>query len=280
MTTASLNYTGRKRIFRKQFDVVHALDTSGDNQLNLAVWVDPKTLAAVEISDSLILDLVARADHERFELKLLESQEIESRTFELNSKVRFRIAIVDKKGESPGRIKNSSEVFRLAKPVDDPDPSITAKPVIEVRQVTETFFDLKESDKLGSLLWKVDTSIEGETQFMINSRLLAIYDDNMHHPLLRGHVLPAMVREMFSGVFMKIKSPSDLQGSDDEKWFRWAEFILQEPLPECDFSDAASVSVDWLEWLDRLIEEFSTRKFVNGKETLLQAMEGYSNDGP
>ena len=275
MTTASLNYTGRKRILRKSFDVSHL---PNDERLNLAIWIDPSIIASVTESDSLVLDLVARADHERFDLKLLESQEIESSKFEEDSKLRIRLAIVDRKGDSPGKIKNSSEEFRLTKPTDDPDASITTKPTTEIRPVTETFFDLKESNKLGSLLWRVDTSIEGETQFLINSRLLAIYGDSKHHPLLRGHVLPAMVREMFRGVFMNIKSLSELQGSDDSKWFRWGEFMLQEPVPSIDFWDEEGVSGEWLEWLDRLIEEFSARKFVNGKETLLQAMENYSND--
>jgi len=278
MTTASLNYTGRKRINRRQFDVGHRSGVDEDEALEIDVWVDPKVLSEVEDSDAVVLDLVSRADHERFVLSRQESQTLRPSNFDQASKPRCRIAIVDRDGEDPGKIKRSSAEFVLIPPPDadteHKDKFRTVKKLIEEK---ETFFEPEESDEIGAIPWKVDFVDVGEVRILINSRLMAMYEGDQKNPVLRAMMLPSMVREVFMGIFLRTNSASDVEGCESGKWFQWAQFIMEDEPPIEPFKADIGIATEWLDWLDRLMDEFSARRF-DGHRTLLSKMEEHLGD--
>ena len=103
------------------------------------------------------------------------------------------------------------------------------------------------------------------------------FDGDQQNPILRGFMLPAIVREIFTGIFMRTGTIETIQGEDSELWFKWAEYVMEEPLPTDAFSDVDQISDEWMDWLDRLLVAFSAKKF-NGKRTLLAAMEEHISD--
>ena len=278
MTTASLNYTGRKRITRKQFSVTHSVGNDAADEFVLSVWIDPKLIDKIDGADVIVLDMVNRADHERFNLKVTESQTVRPKYFLRESRPRYRLSVVQREGDTPGKIKTSSPEFRLIFPDDEVyDDEDKNRPTAELKEEKETFFNLEERDDLGAMLWKVDFSDFGCIQVLINKRLLEVYDGDQKNPMMRGFMLPAIVREIFSGIFMRAKSKEIIEGEESEKWFTWAQYIMEEPLPDVDFTEDDQISKEWLDWLDSLLIDFSERRF-GGKFTLLGAMEDYISD--
>jgi hypothetical protein len=278
VTAASLNYTGRKRLNRRQFDVSHRTCIDEHDYLEIDVWVDPKILSEVEDSDAVVLDLVSRADHERFTLNRQETQTVRPSKFGPGSRPRCRIAIVDRDGSTPGMIKKSSSAFVLVPPPDNDDEQKDKfRAIKKLAEAKETFFEPEESDDIGALPWKVDFEDVGEVRILINSRLMALYDGDRKNPALRAMLLPAMAREVFTGILMRAESVSDIEGCESAKWFQWAEFIMDEDLPAEPFKGDIGIAVEWLDWLDRLMNEFSARRF-DGQHTLLSKMEAYTND--
>ena len=68
-----------------------------------------------------------------------------------------------------------------------------------------------------------------------------------------------------------------LADTDADNWFRWAQYVTKESYPDVGFWSEETISDEWLTWLDELIENFSAAKFVNGKYSLLEAMEERGN---
>lgn len=278
MTTASLNYTGRKRITHKQYSVSHSVGNDAPEEFELSIWIDPKLLEKVNGSDVIVLDMVNRADHERLDLKIIESQTVRPKYFLRESHPRYRLSVVQREGDMSGKIRTSSSEFKLILPDDEDDEGKGKyKPTIELREEKEKFFNLKESDDLGAMLWKVDFSDLGNIQVLINKRLLMIYDGEQKNPMMRGFILSAIVREIFSGIFMRTDSIDTIVGEESGKWFLWAEFVMEELLPGGEFTEGEQISSEWLEWLDNLLIEFSESRF-GGQYTLLEAMEDYISD--
>lgn len=275
MTTASLNFTGRSKIGSKQFRVSHDSRRYGADDFKLVVTVESNLLKHVYDTDALVLDLINRGDHERFILDSVESQTVLPAYFKPESRFKYRLSIVDVNGNSPGRIKKSSQEFSLVPPPEDThDDKNTYDKRIEKSEITETFFNPIESDAIGGMLWKVNFQDVGEVEILINSRLLAIYSGDKRHPFLRGFMFPAIVAEVFSGLFMRVSAVSDLAETETEKWFKWAQFIMNEPMPDDQFFDDGLVAKTWLDWLERLLDEFSGRPAV-GSKTFLDAMEDF-----
>ena len=142
MTTASLNYTGRKRISRRQFDIRHRSSIDEHDSLEIDVWIDPKILGQIEDSDAVVLDLVSRAEHERFILKRQETQTLRPSTFSRGSRPKCRIAIVDRNGPIPGMIRGSSSEFVLIPPADDDaEQKDKFRAIKKPAEAKETFFE-------------------------------------------------------------------------------------------------------------------------------------------
>jgi len=276
MTTASFNYTGRKRINRKQFQVTREILGGDSNLVELNIWVDQKLLESVEEGNSVVLDVMTRG-HERFELQSVESQSVSPDYLDRETAARYRLSIIDSGGEDVGKIRKSSDELKLVPVLDDNENKKRVSPVTQVQEREEKFFNPEESDNIGSQLWKVEFNDCADFQVLINSRVIELYDGDKHNPVLRAHILPPIVREIFGGLFMRNPDLDALQDTDAENWFRWAQYVTKESCPDAGFKSDEAVSDEWLTWLDELVETFAAARFVNGKHTLLEAMEEHGN---
>lgn len=275
MTTASLNYTGRKKIRQKQFNCV--LEDGADYKVSVSM--DKSLVKAIDKNDSIVLDIKLRAKHQRFDLEVAENQTVFPTLFKRDSKPRYRLSVVDKDASASGRIKLSSEEFFLTTKHAIPDKKRKkkVKPVTVVKVEPTPFFSPQESDELGELPWKVDVHDVGDVQVFINSRLLASFNGDYKNPILRAMVFPPMVRQIFEGLFLRTNSMDDLIGTESEKWFTWANIVLDVDAPEEQFHQEGMLSEHWASWLDELIEAFVSQR-IAGTATLLTQMEEFLSD--
>lgn len=270
MTTASLNYTGRKRIRRKEFDIVWKVS---DSEVGLEVTMTDKLLKAIGSDQDIVMDITEKADHERIELERKPSQYVVPRRFASDSRPKFRVVVVERSGDSPGRIRYSSEEA-LLKPLserDNADKNDVGSTGHAEKSVS--FFSLQICNEIGSQLWNISAD-SGSVTVRINKRLMDYFNGDKNNPVLRAFFIPAMVREVFLRLFASGASLEELD-PDALVWFTWAEEFAQEPVPNDRFIYDNEVSSDWLEWLDKVVDRLTDRRLFNGK-TLLGALEEYT----
>ena len=195
MTVASINYTGRKRIKQRQFSCKLVRGDEENVISKVTVELSKSLMQLVENEDILVLDIISRADHERFELNVVSNQVIETSLCNSGAKARYRISLVETSLNRKGSIRASSEEFFLNSGIRKKvRGKKTGEKVKEEISVPENFFKPVESDDLGEQLWKVHCEDEGEIVVYINRRLMNALDNDSKNPILRAMMFPPMVR--------------------------------------------------------------------------------------
>lgn len=278
MTVASVNYTGRKRIKQRQFSCKLLRDEDLADISKVSVELSKGLMQLVEDEAILVLDIVNRADHERFELSVIPNQTITTVLCSKGSKSRYRLSIVETISDRKGAIRASSEEFFLSSGVRKKvRGKKTGEKTKEEINVPENFFEPVESEELGEQPWRVHCEDEGEVIVYINRRLMNALDNNSKNPILRAMMFPPMIRTIFEGIFMRAQSVETIINSDSEKWFKWAKYLLGEDYPSEDFFTNSGVNEIWTEWLDKVLEEFCSRS-NSANQTLLSALEAELHD--
>ncbi len=131
------------------------------------------------------------------------------------------------------------------------------------------FFDIERSDSLEGLAWRVDWEDPDNPRVTVNGKL---FDKGYgpHSKELRALILPAIVREIVTGLVFRIEN-DDLQ--EDCMSYKWRLFCEQRL--GMDFSDIGdeSENQDRLDKINEAVEAFMSVKWHNGK-ALLEELVG------
>ena len=153
--------------------------------------------------------------------------------------LRFRIIVVDESNER-GLLLASADKIR-------PTAAYLKRSILPV-----------SFDDLGRQVWKVDYSGD-EPLLLLNERIPNIHNVARTDPRFRLFVYPAVVREIFTYMFL-IDKVNDIDEPEQEwhiNWLRFAKrFITDDSFSQAELYDDEFNSDDVLNWIDKIVDGF------------------------
>lgn len=268
MTTANFNFTNRKEIKQSSFDVCLLDQPKESTDLNVQIYLNLKNIKINKKDSIIVIDAFGGGKHERFELDYVERQNCLLGDYQ-NKYPKFRLAIISDKDNQRGKILSASKDYQLAKKKDHADGGADIKEFFQPK-----FMDLNER------IWKVSWKDEASPILWINSKIENIYGGNIRDPRLQAYILPAVFKEILEGVLLRFSDYEEIEDSDVKNWFEFAEKILDIKPPEVkSFREGELVATAWLEWVEDVMETFSTwTSKKRGNKSLLELLQEKEND--
>ena len=122
----------------------------------------------------------------------------------------------------------------------------------------------------GFLEWAGDVA---NPRIVLNRRLEEKFG-SWRHPVLQALYLPAMLRELLTGLVCRIQSPDEL---DEEtlggRIIAFCKDRFDAQLPSTPFQGAQGTEEDWLTWAEECVVEFAETKWRNGQTLFEQLLE-------
>ncbi|MBC7091230.1 MAG: hypothetical protein H5T50_04900 [Nitrososphaeria archaeon] len=254
------NYTGRKRIPRKNISIVLNRDQQGRI----------RSFRATINSGGLNLPPDARVYVEAYHREELQrfdfgtwgsiSPPPDTRLTGLahTENLKFRVLVVDESGEH-GKILAQAD--RIA-----PEVPADRRPILPVE-----FLDL------GQQIWRVEfTGDEGAPLLIINNRIPNIENMAKTDPCFVMYVYPAVIREVLTRMIFidRVDNISDPSVDWHRDWLEFSRGILpSEGPPEAILDPTANGnSEDAVKWIERVVEEFCSSR--NEWERYIRLLEG------
>jgi hypothetical protein len=256
MTASSLNFTERRRI-KLNFVDVHLLERS-ENYIRVRVAVDEKVLSFGQ-DYRLVIDAMDRGRHQRHLIDNPAGEDLDFTGFPIDASLRFRVRQVAT-GEEEGKVLAATADIR---PVE-----------IESNVEREPFL-VPEIEDLGPLPWRIDW--EGDVanpRIVLNSRLEDHFGGTWRHPGLQALFLPAMLRDLLTGLICRVPSYEELD--DETLGSRIMEFCkdrFEVTVPSGSFRSFEGVNEDWLKWAEDCVVQFSETKWRKGSTLFDQMLE-------
>lgn len=246
-TKRRINFTGRKRINKKDIDIrlLHKNPNSPltvTMKLKMDCWRFPET-------SQVVLEAYHRNSGMRFDCGTVANLKIpEIRLDQLDPAVRilFRLKIVDGDSAS-GRLLGSAE--RIAPAEDEHDDYTSEKTILPIL-----------NRDLGAELAKIDFNDAGAT-LLLNSNVPDFSRKITEDPFLAGTLLPQAFKIVLSRVFKEWDSEPW-----QEDWIRFCTTVLQMDDPEYMLQNKGPTT-EWEidDWIDKAVRAFCEQhKFFDG----------------
>lgn len=260
------NYTGRKRIRqRTELFTVSAMARTANEATFKVKWDLGQILGQTKLTKSsshiLVLDAMFLGNTRRFELSENSSQEkIVITECPDDALIDFRLKIVSTDKVNSGALLAATAWFKLKDGVGN-NPS---------ESVSSGFFKLNLSDSLGEQIWKINWAAPDDPQVFLNRKYHNKFKDTA---VLRGHLFPEIVRGILLGILFRNEDLDEIEeGSGADDWLNFVEQKLETPL-RGESADLPQEPEGRLDLIDRIVADFTERKWVNGKSLLEEALK-------
>lgn len=255
MTTASLNFTNRRKI-KSGFVDIRVIERT-DSFIRVRTSVDRKVLHAGE-DYRLVLDGFDRGRHQRRTISNPAGEDLDFTDFPVDASLRFKVRQIAM-GANEGKV--------LAATAD-------IRPVEIEGAVLRQPFIVPELDDLGALPWRIDWQEDVANPRLVLNRKLEDKFGTWRSPVLQALYLPAMLRDLLTGLICRIQSPEEL---DEEtlggRIIAFCKERFDAQLPAAGFQGPDGVSEEWLTWAEECVVEFSDTKWRNGQTLFDQMLE-------
>ncbi|WP_454598146.1 hypothetical protein [Qipengyuania sp. SM2507] len=252
MTAASLNFTQRRKI-KSAFVDIRVLDRT-ESYIRVRVGVDAKVLKTGE-DYRLVLDGFDRGRHQRHTIATPAGEDLDFAGFPSDASLRFKVRQVAT-GADEGRVIAATADIR---PVE-----------IEGRIQREPFI-VPALEDLGALPWCIQWDDVANPRLVLNRRLEEKFG-SWRDPVLQSLYLPAMLRELLTGLIRRVETEEDLdEGTLGGKVVAFCKERFDAELPSGAFGGPDGNPDDWLEWAEHCVVEFAETKWRRGK-TLFDLM--------
>ena len=249
---ATYNYTNRNNIRQKDCHVTIIDHTPEQMHIKLSLDLEKIDLTSQQ---ALVLEALYKGIY--FRKKLINPKpdnDIYINDFPENSNPSFRIKLLPQIGGGDGQILSASKFFKATKSEED-------------KEVQHNFLSFTYSDSIGGEIWKIEWEDPENPLIYINKDFAEQYeiktDDRVH-----AFILPAILREVLNGIFLRFDSPEDLD--ERTQAYRWLKF--------CDRKLTGWSMPDEEEWKDKIklseladtaVHLFCKKKW-DGNRTLLE----------
>lgn len=253
MTAASLNFTKRRKI-KSAFVDIRVIERS-ETYIRVRVSVDAKVLKTDE-DYRLVLDGFDRGRHQRQSISNPTGEDLDFTGFPVDASLRFKVRQVAT-GPDEGRVLAATADIR---PVE-----------IEGRVQREPFIK-PEPEDLGSLPWCIQWEGDvADPRLVINRKLDDIFG-SWQDPVLQALYLPAMLRELLTGLICRVESEDELDdGTLGGRIIAFCKERFDAELPSGAFSGPEGNRDEWLRWAEDCVVEFAETKWRKDK-TLFDLM--------
>jgi hypothetical protein len=249
----TLIFSGRQKINSKdcQIEIVE----HSDDHLIIKVKLNLATVVVKEDQELIIEAVYTGGYYDRKSIyDPREINEIRFSGFPRGASVKYRAFIVDKSPQKLGEIVSSTR--KRLKAVND-----------KSNRTKKTILDWELSDEIGSEIFRISWNDIQNPEILFNLNLSQFLQDP-EHPIIGGLVVPSIIREMLTGIFMEFDSYSSIDGgSFAQNWVKFFdENIVHWSIPnDNDWKD----KVFMREQVDILVREFVNTKWL-GTKTLLE----------
>jgi hypothetical protein len=253
MTAASLNFTKRRKIKSAFVDIRVLARTEA--YIRVRVSVDAKVLKTDE-DYRVVLDGFDRGRHQRQIITNPAGGDLDFTGFPIEASLRFKVRQVAT-GSDEGRVIAATADIR---PVE-----------IEGKVRREPFI-VPEPDDLGSLPWCIQWEEDvADPRLVINRKLDDMFG-SWQNPVLQALYLPAMLRELLTGLICRVESEDELdEGTLGGRIIAFCKERFDADLPSGTFSGPDGNRDEWLKWAEECVVEFAETKWRKDK-TLFDLM--------
>jgi hypothetical protein len=253
MTAASLNFTKRRKI-KSAFVDIRIIERC-ETYIRARVSVDAGVLKA-DGDYRLVLDGFDRGRHQRHTITNPAGDDLDFTGFPLEASLRFKVRQVAA-GADEGRVIAATADIR---PVE-----------IEGNVQREPFI-VPELEDLGSLPWCIQWEGDvADPRLVINKRLDEMFG-SWRDPVLQALYLPAMLRELLTGLICRVESEDELdEGTLGGRIIAFCKESFDADLPTGPFGGTDGTPDEWLKWAEECVAEFAETKWRKDK-TLFDLM--------
>ncbi len=248
---ATYNYTERNKIKQKYCHVEIIEQSSDQMHLKLSLNLDNLNIKSNQI---LVLEVLYRGIY--FRRKFIRPKPVNdffAGGFPENSNPSFRIKLLPENGEK-GKIISATKLFKAKKSKSN-------------QTIQANFFNIRPSESIGGLIWKIDWEDEMNPEILIQKNFLDKYGP-LNNESFHVFILPDVLREILNGIFIRFDSAE--QVTEGTQAYRWIKF--------CDSELAKWSEPDTDEWKDKLqLSELANQaalifseKEWDGKRTFLE----------
>lgn len=249
---STLVFTGRRKINSQHCQVEVVEQTI--NQLTIKIHLNLDFINLKQDHELIVEAVYTGGYYDRKSIySPKEINEIRLNGFPENASIGYRVFIVDKDKDNLGKIIASTR--KRLKAIND-----------KSNREKKTILDWTLSDQIGNEVFRIDWSDPQNPEILFNLKLFQYLKDP-EHPTIGALIIPSIIREMLTGIFLEFDSYSIIdEGSFAQNWIKFFdENILHWNIPEDE---------DWKkknfmrEQVDVLVNEFSNKKWL-GSKTLL-----------
>lgn len=256
MTTASLNFTQRRKI-KSAFVDIRVIERS-EAFIRVRVSVDAKVLKTNE-TYRLVLDGFDRGRHQRQTIADPSGDDLDFTGFPIDASLRFKVRQVAT-GPDEGRVIAATADIR---PVE-----------IEGKVQREPFI-VPELDDLGALPWCIQWEGDPADPRLVINRNLDKMFGSWRDPVLQALYLPAMLRELLTGLICRVDSEDDLdEGTLGGRIVAFCKERFDVEPPHGAFRGPDGEPDAWLNWAEDCVVEFADTKWRKEKTLFDLMLEG------
>ena len=253
MTAASLNFTKRRKI-KSAFVDIRVLART-ESYIRVRVSVDAKVLLADE-GYRLVVDGFDRGRHQRHTIPSPAGADLDFTGFPLDASLRFKVRQIAI-GSDEGRVIAATADIH---PVE-----------IEGKVLREPFI-VPELEDLGALPWCIQWEGDVADPRLVLNRRLEDKFGSWRDPVLQSLYLPAMLRELLTGLICRVESAEELdEGTLGGRIIAFCKERFEAELPTGPFGGPDGNLDDWLKWAEDCVVEFAETKWRKDK-TLFDLM--------
>lgn len=255
MTAASINFTSRRKIKSSFVDI--RIVSRSEKCIRLRVAVDTKVLKTDEVY-RLVLDGFDRGRHQRRTISNPAGQDLDFTDFPADASLRFKVRQI---------ATGAREGLVMAATAD-------IWPVEIEGTVQKQPFLVPELDDLGALPWRIEWEGDSANPRLVLNRKLEDKFGSWRHPALQALYLPAMLRDLLTGLICRNPSADELD--DDTLGGRIIAFCKERfdaVVPSEDFQGPDGLSDEWLVWAEECVTQFSETKWRKGQTLFDQMLE-------
>jgi hypothetical protein len=257
------NYTGRKKIPRENVSITLIRYSDGKSRgFSVSLNLNGLNLLA---DAKVYVETYHRNEMKRFDYgtagNFSPPQDTTLTGLAYTENLKFRVLVVDESGIHGKILAHADRIT--------PEASADKKSILEV--------DFRD---LGQQIWKVEfTGDGGAPVLVINDRIPNITNIAKSAPRFIMDVYPSALREVFIHmIFIEgLDSLSDPPVEWHKYWLEFAKVVCPENPPQEIYKSGENndriVKKDWLEWIDRVVEEFCWRR-TEWREYILIVGEG------
>lgn len=231
----TINYTGRRRLERKEVQVRLKEFDSGPPEFDVDFSLDTTRLpddAKIYVEASYINTLQRFSYGTVAEIKRPEPRKLNQ--LDLSGLIQFRVLIVDESAHLAQIVAQADNLRALG---DDAEEQKSSLVVLKSRP-------------LGQQTWRVEVPSEGKPELYLNSRIPFVIDRVKTVPLFQALILPAALREV---LMFYLWDDEFEDGSVAQQWLKFGEYLAYEkPGTDADASDLVA-------WVNEVSARFSER---------------------